>query len=80
MFNFIKSESLAQVFSCEFCEIRKNTFSAEHDRMIASDCYSNIKSSERRICDKNLNYNKKTKTYVPIWDRSVQKSPVLMKF
>ena len=24
--NFIKKESLAQVFSCEFCEIFKNTF------------------------------------------------------
>ena len=25
--NFIKIETLAQVFSCEFCEISKNTFS-----------------------------------------------------
>ena len=25
--NFIKKENLAQVFSCEFCEISKNTFS-----------------------------------------------------
>ena len=25
--NFIKKETLAQVFSCEFCEIYKNTFS-----------------------------------------------------
>ena len=24
--NFIKKETLAQVFSCEFCEILKNTF------------------------------------------------------
>ena len=24
--NFIKKEALAQVFSCEFCEIFKNTF------------------------------------------------------
>ena len=24
--NFIKIETLAQVFSCEFCEISKNTF------------------------------------------------------
>ena len=28
--NFIKIETLAQVFSCEFCEISKNTFFAEH--------------------------------------------------
>ena len=25
-FNIIKKEALAQVFSCEFCEIFKNTF------------------------------------------------------
>ena len=25
--NFVKKEALAQVFSCEFCEISKNTFS-----------------------------------------------------
>ena len=25
-YNFIKTETLAQVFSCEFCEISKNTF------------------------------------------------------
>ena len=28
--NFIKKETLAQVFSCEFCEISKTTFSTEH--------------------------------------------------
>ena len=28
--NFIKKESLAQVFSCECCEISKNTFFTEH--------------------------------------------------
>ena len=27
--NFIKKESLAQVFSCEFCEISRNTFFTE---------------------------------------------------
>ena len=34
--NFIKKEILAQVFSCEFCEISKNTFSTEHLRTTAS--------------------------------------------
>ena len=29
-FNFIKKETLAQLFSCEFCEISKNTFFTEH--------------------------------------------------
>ena len=28
--NFIKKETLAQVFSCKFCEISKNNFCAEH--------------------------------------------------
>ena len=28
--NFIKKETLAEVFSCEFCEISKNTFFTEH--------------------------------------------------
>ena len=29
-YNFIKEETLTQVFSCEFCEISKNTFFTEH--------------------------------------------------
>ena len=33
---FIKKESLAQVFSCAFCEISKNTFFTEHLRTAAS--------------------------------------------
>ena len=28
--NFIKNETLAQVFSCKFCEISKNNFFTEH--------------------------------------------------
>ena len=28
--NFIKKETLAQVFSCKFCEISKNNFFVEH--------------------------------------------------
>ena len=34
--NFIKKETLAQVFSCEFCETSKNTFFTEHLWTIAS--------------------------------------------
>ena len=33
---FIKKETLAQLFSCEFCEIFKTTFSTEHLRTAAS--------------------------------------------
>ena len=35
-FNFIKKETPVQVFSCEFCEISKNTFFTEHHWTIAS--------------------------------------------
>ena len=35
--NFIKKESLTQVFSCEFCEISKNTFFTEHLLATVSD-------------------------------------------
>ena len=34
--NFIKKETLAQVFFCEFCKIPKNTFFTEHFRATAS--------------------------------------------
>ena len=34
--NFIKKETLAQVFSCDFCEISKNTFFTEHLQTTAS--------------------------------------------
>ena len=37
--NFIKKEALAQVFSCEFCVIFKNTFFAEHFQTTASLFY-----------------------------------------
>ena len=35
--NVIKKESLTRVFSCEFCEIFKNTFFTEDPRMAASE-------------------------------------------
>ena len=34
--NFVKRETLAQVFSCEFRKISKNTFFTEHLRTTAS--------------------------------------------
>ena len=47
--NFIKKETLAQVFSCEFCEISKNTFLTEHLWPAASE---NLAVSE----DLHFNY------------------------
>ena len=34
--NFIKKETLAQVFSCEFCEISKNAFSYRTPQVVVS--------------------------------------------
>ena len=39
--NFIKKETLAQVFSCEFCETFKKTLFTEHFRVTA-DVFSTI--------------------------------------
>ena len=35
--NFIKKETLAKVFPCEFCKISKNTFFTEHLSTTTSD-------------------------------------------
>ena len=47
--NFIKKETLALVFSCEFCEIYKNTFFAEHLwwLLLWLCCFCELKSIER---------------------------------
>ena len=36
-YNFIKKDTLVQMFTCEFCEISKNTFFTEHLWTTASD-------------------------------------------
>ena len=43
--NFIKIETLAQVFSCEFCEISKNTFFTKYVGVTAFKA-GNLKLSE----------------------------------
>ena len=35
-FNFIEKETLAQLFSCDFCKISKSTFLTKHLRTTAS--------------------------------------------
>ena len=42
-FNFIKKEALAQVFSCEFCRVSKNTLFIEHLRTTASLAWNALK-------------------------------------
>ena len=43
----IKKEALAQMFSCEFCEISKNSFFTEHFRVTTSK-----QVTEMRVCNR----------------------------
>ena len=58
--NFIKKEALAQVFSCEFCQISKNTFLKEHFWATASvrvSTHSNtVLSQEKTFQRLNIPY------------------------
>ena len=51
--NFIKKETLAQVFSCDFCEISKNAFSYRNGGcfyiFVGSICRKSLQSSLRRF-------------------------------
>ena len=40
--NFVKKETLARSFSCEFCEIFKNTFSYRTPLVAASEFGGNL--------------------------------------
>ena len=40
--NFVKKETLAQVFSCAFCEISKNTLSYTTPPVAASDVNASL--------------------------------------
>ena len=51
--NCIKKETLAQVFSCEFCEISKNTFS-DRTNLVAA---SNFPKSFQIVFQQNVHFN-----------------------
>ena len=53
--NFIKKETLAQAFFCEFCKTFKNTFFTEHLRTTASADYMWVKTMIFPIESKFLN-------------------------
>ena len=59
--NFIKKETLAQGFSCEFCEISKNIFFTEHVWATASkqtdDCFKFSNRIQHQIAKLFLKYN-----------------------
>ena len=42
--NFIKKETLAHVFSCEFCEISKNNFSSRRPPVAASVIFATLQN------------------------------------
>ena len=46
--NLIKKQTLAQVFSCECCEISKNTFSYRAPPVAASVIYDNAALARRK--------------------------------
>ena len=48
--NFIKKETLAQVFSCEFWENSKNTFFTDHVRVTASFTLQLISGNSSQNC------------------------------
>ena len=52
--NFIKKETLAQMFSCEFCEIFKNTFFTEHLWTTASECFMKLGKANDYVLNKIL--------------------------
>ena len=59
--NFIKIETLTQVFSCEFCEISKNTFFTEHIWVTASESKAIMKVYSKAMAShkgRDLTYSK----------------------
>ena len=52
--NFIKKETLAQVFSCEFCEISKNIFSYRTPPVAASLLHKKLKKSLLDFFEKSI--------------------------
>ena len=61
--NFIKNETLAQVFPCEFCKYFKNIFLADYHRTTLSD-YSSIIVVKGELANESVNYDKEIKAHL----------------
>ena len=75
--NFIKKEALVQVFSCEFCEISKNTFFTEHLWATASDHALNnfpTKLSSRTLLTNEVDSNIEKKCSLQSHHRTILKN------
>ena len=57
--NFIKQEALTQLFSCEFCEISKNTFSYRTPPRVAS-----MGNTLGKQCENSVKKNQKTFSFL----------------
>ena len=68
--------------SCELCKNCKNIFLQNTTGRLLLIIAVPIKLVKGELANENLNYDKKTKVYVPIWARSVsyQQRTVLVKF
>ena len=64
--NFIQKETLAQVFSCEFCEISKNTFSSRTPSVAASDLWKTHIWLKFHIVDVSIRKVSRVLRYYPI--------------
>ena len=61
--NFVKKQTLAEVFSCEFCEISKNTFFTEH--LCATASKYMINNHDKQQIMKNSTKSEKDKVDQP---------------
>ena len=61
--NFIKKETVAQVFSCEFCKIFKNNFSYRTSPVAASESNWDKAPQTFTLCPKSLNEHKFIKNF-----------------
>ena len=72
--NFIEKETLAQVFSCEFCEIYKNTISYRTSPVVASDVLSGLNAGSTQHISQFV------KSYDPIHRARIPKEQGYKKY
>ena len=65
--NFIKNETLAQVFSCEFCEISKNSFFTANLRWLRPSLFMQTYCSEYFSETSTTYFLHEKKTYCICW-------------
>ena len=71
-FQSLKTETLAQVFSCEFCEVSKNTFFTEHPWSTASVIMRRQNTSLQSAFLIKFYEHEENPTVSQIWEKDVQ--------